>query len=141
MERLVAANDRTLRVTPQRRAVLRALEELGCAQDVEAIHVRARRFLPRIGRVTVYRTLDLLRAQGLVEALHWGDGRTRYELARHHHHHLVCLRCGTLEVLEACAVGPLEALARSRGFRITAHRLELFGYCAGCQGSGSEGRR
>lgn len=133
-DRSAVADRRTLRVTPQRRAVLRALEELGCAQDVEAIHARARSLLPRIGRVTVYRTLGLLQAQGLVEALHLGDGRTRYELARHHHHHMVCLRCGTLEALEACAIEPLEALARSRGFRITAHRVELFGYCAGCQG-------
>ncbi|MDR5710291.1 MAG: transcriptional repressor [Armatimonadota bacterium] len=121
------------RLTPQRRAVMRALEELGCAQDVDAIHARARRFLPRIGRVTVYRALDLLQAEGLVEALHLGDGRTRYELARTHHHHLICLRCGRLEPFEECNVAALARAARTRGFRVTGHRLELMGYCARCQ--------
>lgn len=121
------------RLTPQRRAVLRALEELGCAQDVDAIHARARQFLPRIGRVTVYRALDLLQAQGLVEVLYLGDGRTRYELARPHHHHLICLRCGRLEPFEGCNVTTLARAARTRGFRVTGHRLELVGYCARCQ--------
>ncbi len=127
---------RAHRLTPQRRAVLRALEELGCAQDVDAIHARARTFLPRLGRVTVYRTLDLLRAQGLVEALHLGDGRTRYELARAHHHHLVCLACGKLEPFEGCNVAALVRAARTRVFRVTGHRLELVGYCVRCQAPG-----
>ncbi len=121
------------RLTPQRRAVLRALEELGCAQDVDAIHARARTFLPRIGRVTVYRTLDLLQAQGLVETVHLGDGRTRYELARTHHHHLLCLGCGKLEPVEGCNVATLVRAARARGFWVTGHRIELVGYCARCQ--------
>lgn len=122
------------RMTVQRRAVLNALAQLGCAQDVMDIYLRARRTYPRLGLVTVYRTLDALIEQRLVSALHFGDGRTRYELIdeAHHHHHLVCLACGLVEPYEECLVQALEGTRLRRGFRVTSHHLDLFGYCRRC---------
>jgi Fe2+ or Zn2+ uptake regulation protein len=123
------------RVTAQRRAVWRALAALGCAADAEEIHRAARRLHPGIGRVTVYRALDALTAEGLAQTLLLGDGRTRYEatVPGRHHHHLVCLRCGRIATTESCAVRTLEGTVLQRGFQVTAHRLELFGYCARCR--------
>lgn len=121
------------RVTAQRRAVLQALARLGCAQDVEAIHARARRIHPRVGLVTVYRTLEALVAEGVAQRVLFGDGRARYELGQEHghHHHLVCLTCGTVQRLDECRVQTKRA-GRRHGFIVTAHRLELLGYCAKC---------
>src|SRR5438034_6967507 len=48
------------RITAQRRAVLRALALMGCACGAEDVHARARRIYPRLGLVTVYRTLAAL---------------------------------------------------------------------------------
>lgn len=123
------------RVTVQRRSVLQAMADLGCAQGAEQVHARARRLYPRLGIVTVYRTLDALAREGLVQAVHLGDGRVRYELTEEgrHHHHLICLSCGSVERVEECAIQPLEAAGRRRGFTVTAHRVELFGYCERCQ--------
>jgi len=123
------------RITAQRRAVLRALAALGCAQDAWEIHTRARRFSPRLGLVTVYRTLQAFTTQGLAHPVFLGDGRTRYELTEHsrHHHHLVCLSCGSVAPFEECAVQPLEGALLGGGFEVTAHRLELFGYCRRCR--------
>lgn len=123
------------RITVQRRAVLQALADLGCAQGAEQIHARARRMYARLGIVTVYRTLDALTREGLVQAVHLGDGRVRYELTENgrHHHHLICLSCGTVERVEGCTIQPLEAAGRRRGFAVTTHRVELLGYCGRCQ--------
>ncbi len=123
------------RVTAQRWAVLRALTALGCAVDVEGIHARAQRMHPRLGLVTVYRALEALAAEGLARPVFLGDGRTRYETAEQerHHHHLVCLRCGRIAALESCTVRPLEGTILKKGFRVTTHRLELFGYCRRCR--------
>ena len=131
------------RITAQRTAVVRALAGMGCACGAEDIHARARRIYPRLGLVTVYRTLGALVREGLAQTVQLDDGRVRYELRDdgRHHHHLVCLSCGSIARLEACAVGPLQQAGRRRGFTVTAHRLELFGYCEDCRPSGRGGAR
>lgn len=123
------------RITVQRRAVLQALSELGCARDAEAIHARARRIHPRLGLVTVYRTLEAFVQEALAHPVYLGDGRARYELTEQgrHHHHLVCLNCGSIERLDECVLPPLVSAGRRRRFAVTGHRLELFGYCERCQ--------
>lgn len=123
------------RFTIQRRAVLQALRQLGCAHDAETIFARAREIYPRLGRVTVYRTLDALIQEGLAQAVVLEPGRMRYELADEgsHHHHLVCLNCRTVTRLDACELAVVERRARRRGFQVTTHRLELFGYCGSCR--------
>jgi len=120
------------RMTAQRRAILEAMATLGCAQDAEAIYARARRAHPRLGLVTVYRTLDAFVADGLAQPVFLGDGRVRYDLAQEgaHHHHLVCLTCGRVERVDECHLPPPRRLG---GFRVTGHRLELFGYCPDCR--------
>ncbi len=122
------------RVTVQRRAVMQALTSLGCAPEVRQIHVRARTIYPRLGLVTVYRTLQALAEEGLAHPVVLDDGRLRYELRddQGHHHHLVCLSCGSIARLEACTLPSLGGAGR-RGFAVTAHRIELFGYCERCR--------
>ncbi|MBI4278338.1 MAG: transcriptional repressor [Armatimonadetes bacterium] len=122
------------RMTAQRRAVLQALQELGCAPTAEEIHTRARHIRSGLGLVTVYRTLETFAQEGLVQRLFLDDARGRYELmGGRHHHHLVCLSCGTIQSLNRCFLAAAERAARARGFKVTAHRFELFGYCRRCQ--------
>ncbi|MBM3450122.1 MAG: transcriptional repressor [Armatimonadetes bacterium] len=116
--------------------MLRALVELGCARDAEEIHAGARRYAPGMGRVTVYRMLDVMQAEGLVQQLHFGGGRSRYELARTgsgHHHHLICQQCGVVAVLDGCLLGSIDGTRLPSGIHVVGHRLELVGICAPCQ--------
>lgn len=114
------------KVTPQRMAVVGAL----CEEQHQSLdEIRSR--CPRIGLVTVYRTLNLLSELGLVRRMDLGD-RPRYEMAERHHHHLICESCGLISEFEDC---PLDQDVISRtnpDFRVTAHSLELYGECAGC---------
>jgi Fur family ferric uptake transcriptional regulator len=121
------------RMTAQRRAVLQALADLGCALDAEAIHTEARRIHPGLGLVTVYRTLEAFVQDALAQQVHFGDGRVRYELTEEgrHHHHAVCLGCGVVARLDECVI-PQTAGIAVQNFTVTAHRVELFGYCTRC---------
>lgn len=115
---------------------MRALAALGCARSAEEVYRRAKRDRSNLGLVTVYRTLDALVAEGLAQAVHLGDGRVRYELTDSgHHHHLVCLSCGTVERVEGCLLRADAGKRGGRGFTVTGHRLELVGYCAACRRS------
>ena len=91
----------------------------------------------RIGmsRATLFRALDLLVELGVVERLDLPNGEHAYvECAPAHHHHVVCSRCGrTAEVDDAGLTEAVREIARTSGFRIDTHRLELFGLCRSCQ--------
>ncbi len=113
------------KATPQREAVLRALIAER-HQTLEGIRARC----PKVGLVTVYRTLDLLGELGLVRRLDFGNG-ARYELAEDHHHHMVCESCGDISEFEECPLDP-RRLSFGNGFKARSHSVEVFGRCAAC---------
>ena len=88
-----------------------------------------------VGRATVFRTLDAFASLGLVERVDLPDGDHAYVACDTvHHHHAICTGCGrSLDVEEAGLASVLAEIGRRSGFRVTAHRLELFGLCAACQ--------
>jgi Fe2+ or Zn2+ uptake regulation protein len=119
-------------LTPQRRAVLDAIEASNGRFTALELFQRARRSSPRLGLATTYRTLDLLRRTGSLHALS-GDGRPAYvRCSPEHHHHLVCLSCGSVEDTELCATPSQRALTRRHGFRAESHELEIYGTCKRC---------
>jgi Fur family ferric uptake transcriptional regulator len=96
---------------------------------------------PRIGTVTVYRTLKLLSRMGYAKELDFGDGARRYESnLSSHHDHLVCTACGAVIEFEDPDIEKLQELVtRRHGFLPAAHRLEIFGRCRECASSPNQG--
>ena len=88
-----------------------------------------------IGRATVFRLLELLSEQGLVERIDLPDGTHAYIPGEPtHHHHLVCLNCGATTDVDDCGIEAVtREAARRSGFKIEQHRLELFGRCPDCR--------
>ncbi len=120
------------RLTPQRRAVLDAIEASDGRFTALDLFERARRSSPQLGLATIYRTLDLLRETGSLHALS-GEGRPAYvRCSPKHHHHLVCLSCGSVEDTELCATPSQRSLSRRHGFRAESHELEIYGTCKRC---------
>lgn len=131
---------RGYRLTPQRHAVLKALASCQECLAPDAILERARAHSPEIGRVTVYRTLEILGRHGLVCRVHTPEGCRGYMMTRPsgHHHHLVCSVCGRTEDFTDCDLGALEQrLAEEKGFRLSGHLLELYGTCPECLKKGA----
>lgn len=86
------------------------------------------------GRATVFRTLELVTALGLVERLDLPSGEHAYVRCEPtHHHHAICSRCGRSTEVDDCGIAAVAAeVARRTGYRIDRHRLELFGVCPEC---------
>ena len=118
----------SFRSTPQRAALLDALEDFDGAFTAVELHDRARRAEPQLGIATVYRTLELLREVGAVRSLAGAYVRCHPG----HHHHLVCVSCGAVEETELCGAPSAALLKRRHGFTPETHELDVYGRCARC---------
>ncbi|MFO8102193.1 MAG: Fur family transcriptional regulator [Dehalococcoidia bacterium] len=123
------------KITPQRRAVLKAIAGSREHLTPAAVYKRAAGEDPKVGLVTVYRTLEMLSELGLICRVHRGGRSRSYTLAPiGHHHHLICTECGAVTDFTDCDLGELERrLSSATGFKIEGHLLEFFGICGSCQ--------
>ncbi len=120
------------RPTAQRRAVVDTIAAWQGNFTVVEIYDRARRLHPQLGLATTYRTVELLRRSGAVRPL-TGDGRAAYiRCAPGHHHHLVCIRCGSVEETELCSAPAAAELKRRYGFAAESHEADVYGTCRKC---------
>lgn len=127
-----------VRLTRQRELLLEIIDRSGEHLDAERLYLLAKQKDPKLNRVTVYRTLKLLKHGGLVDELdlmHFGGDQHYYETRmKQEHAHVVCLRCGKVEEFFG---EPLQRLRRQVeshfGFQILLARTEIGGYCSHCQ--------
>jgi Fur family ferric uptake transcriptional regulator len=125
-----------LKSTRQRSLIVDAFFDQGGHVSVDELVGHARRRDPHVSTATVYRTMKLLTDCGLAHARHFGDGQTRYESAagRDHHDHLICTSCGLIIEFENERIEALQnQVARKHGFKLTGHKMELYGLCRDCQ--------
>jgi Fur family ferric uptake transcriptional regulator len=128
--------ERGLKSTRQRSLIIDIFFAMHGHLSVEEVWARVRQDDPRVSVATVYRTMKLLSESGLAHARNFGDGQTRYEPAvgREHHDHLICTRCGTIIEFENDQIERMQdAVARKHGFKVTSHKMELYGLCKSCQ--------
>ncbi len=134
--------DQGLPCTRQREQVAQVFFSSSGHLSVEDIQRRLRDGGHRIGKATLYRTLELLVRSRLVVEHDFGEGFKRYEhrLSREPvHEHLICLECGKVIEFESWEVQDVKAqITRKHGFQPTRHRLEIYGLCRECQEVGVE---
>jgi len=117
-----------MKMTEQRRVIARVLSGANDHPDVEEVHRRAAGVDARISIATVYRTMRLFEEAGIVERHDFGHGRARYEVTpKIHHDHLIDIKSGRViefynEEIEALQ----KEVARSHGYDLVNHRLELY---------------
>ena len=83
---------------------------------------------------TVYRILEMFADRGIVVKLGSLNGKmTIFELAKSTHlHYAVCISCNKLVAMDNCPLKEFDPKFSDSGFRVTGHKVEMFGYCAGC---------
>lgn len=126
-----------LKSTEQRDVIARVFFETRGHVTIEELLASSRSELPSIGYATVYRTLRLLTECGLAAMRRFGEGGTVFEAAGDtaHHDHLICVECGHVLEFENDEIEKLqEQVARSFGFSLVRHKLELYGMCPKARG-------
>ncbi len=136
-EALAEAGHRT---SAPREAVIDAIDSLGCSVTAREISESLRRSGGEVGLASIYRALELLERLGLIKRFDVGEGVARYEPAHpdgHHHHHVVCDSCGTVEPFEDEGLEQaIHRLSDRVSFEVAAHDVTLHGECPACRAAG-----
>jgi len=125
--------------TPPRQLVAKILESNPQHLTANEIWEQVQAQDSNIGRMSVYRTLELFTQIGYIRPAPQSAAAARtgvvYVLMRDgHHHHIVCTVCNRMIEFEDCGLGSLIATLEKRfDFLISGHLLELYGICAECQ--------
>ncbi len=130
------------RVTAPRQAVVEAIACSPYVLNPLEVYEIARQRYPKLGLVTVYRTIDKLEEIGLLQRVHQHSSCQGFVAASPGHQHLlICQGCGRVQKFN----GDLEqidlletAVELDSGYRIQDHWLQLFGLCAECQQTASK---
>jgi Fur family ferric uptake transcriptional regulator len=130
--------ERGIRVTRQRRVILQVMEGAQRHLDASAILQRAKKIDPGVHKVTVYRTIDMLKKHGLIDELDLlhirGDGHYYESHGPRDHIHVACLRCGKVREFESHLFERLKRqIERDCGIKITVTHMEIGGYCEACR--------
>src|SRR6266704_2275364 len=133
-----ALENRRVRLTRQRRAILQVMDSAERHLDAGAILERAQKIDPRVHRVTVYRTLDLLKRNGLIDELDLlhlrGDQHFYESHGPRDHIHVACLKCGKVREFESLLYEKLmKQIEQDCEIKITMTRTEVGGYCEKCR--------
>lgn len=90
-------------------------------------------------RATIYRTLNTLKEEQIIRLVEIGDGIIRYESVVDHHHHLICLKCKSVQRVdlpeeeEKRLVAIQNKFQKETKFIGLEHSLEFFGLCSSCK--------
>lgn len=119
--------------TRSQERILKLLKSIKQGISAQDIYIELRNRNQSMGLATVYRSLEALKLQGLVQVRTLANGEALYSLVQQDKHHLTCLQCGTSIAIEQCPAHQLETeLQGTHKFKIFYHTLEFFGLCDKC---------
>jgi Fe2+ or Zn2+ uptake regulation protein len=123
--RLTNARKAVVDVVANSREVLRPAEVFNIA----------RQNYPKLGLVTVYRTIEKLEDLGLIQRVHREQDCQAFVATRIGHHHLLlCTQCGKYVYFEGADLGDLFAgIEQDTGYVTQDHWMQIFGICPQCQ--------
>ena len=122
-----------VRMTPQRHAILSYLVETMSHPTADEIYRALEHRFPNMSVATVYNNLKVFMEAGLVRELTYGDDSSRFDADMSDHYHAICESCGKIVDFDFPPLSEAEqAASAATGFRVTGHRMEVYGYCPDC---------
>ena len=121
-------------LTSQRKAVLEALGESRGHPSAEDVYLLVKQKNPRVALGTVYQALGVLEEIGVIEAKHWSESPTRYDLNVGPHLDIRCLRCGQVsEVPGVHFDGLEESIRAATPYEVKRATVVVEGLCPACR--------
>jgi len=130
-----------IRKSKQKEAILRVLRGTTSHPTADWVYEAVRKEIPNISLGTVYRNLGVLKQEGKILELDFGNGIARFDGNAENHYHFKCEKCGRIFDLNGQVDIDMDGkISRKTGFKVFNHRLEFRGLCKECQSLGSVGK-
>ncbi len=124
------------RNTRQRQVILEELQKLTSHPTAAGLYKIVCKRLPKISLGTVYRNLELLAQNNIIQKLDIRGSEARFDGNPERHHHVRCVHCGRVDDLHDIPTDLMEhRLKESNGWKILGYRLEFIGICPECKGT------
>jgi Fur family transcriptional regulator, ferric uptake regulator len=126
-------NKKNLRKTEPRRVILEEIKSLTSHPTADEIYDLVRKRIPRVSLGTIYRNLEILSSEGLIQKLDIGGTQRRFDGCTNNHYHFRCMSCGQVVDLTTKPLKEIEStISKLSPCEIHGHRLELIGLCMSC---------
>lgn len=129
-----------IRVTPQREAILDLLVN-GPVDHPSAddLYQALAPEFPNLSVATIYNNLRLFTKIGLIKEMTYGDASSRFDFSSTQHYHAICQKCGRVVDLYYPILDDVEMVTENlTGFKVSGHRMEVYGICQQCQAKQEE---
>jgi len=127
-------NKKNLRQTKPRRVILQEIKNLTSHPTADEVYDLVRKRIPRVSLGTIYRNLEILSKEGLIQKLDIGGTQRRFDGYTDNHYHFRCIACGQVIDLTTKPLKEIEStIANLSPCEILGHRLELIGLCMTCK--------
>ncbi len=123
------------RNTKQKIVILAILKEADRPMSINEIYAQVVLNLPKIAKSTIYRNIDQLLNQNLIDKYHLNDNEIFYRIkanTHEHKHFIICDDCKKVFDLPTCPIQDLENSMAERGFIIKDHHIQINGICQTC---------
>lgn len=118
----------------QRERMLELLRRTETHPTADWLYQALKKEFPNLSMGTVYRNLNILVEQKLIQKLPFGSTHDRYEVIKDPHYHLVCDMCGCVQDFDMPHYTEINKQAQKMSrFNISRHRIDFFGTCEKCQ--------
>jgi Fur family ferric uptake transcriptional regulator len=122
------------RNTQQRQVILEELRKLKTHPTAAEIYAIVRERLPKISLGTVYRNLELLARNKVINKLDNGGSEARFDGDTMRHSHIRCVECGQIgDMFDNPTENQQSAYTNSNGYEILGFRTEYYGVCPKCR--------
>lgn len=123
------------RNTKQKQIILSILKEADRPISANEIYSKIVIDLPKIAKSTIYRNIDSLLNQDLIDKYHFNDNEVFYLIksdSDEHRHFIVCDDCKKVFDLPSCPIHEIESAIEEEGFIIKEHQIQINGICKDC---------
>ncbi|MEY3089956.1 MAG: hypothetical protein RL113_272 [Pseudomonadota bacterium] len=122
-----------LKATFQRITILKTVEQHGHI-SIDEIYADVIKLHPSLSLATVYKNIILMVENGVLIEVPISGQKSKYELLKEEHIHLVCTQCG--EVEDSPNQGKVNTLfntlATQEHFILNKQQINLYGICKHC---------
>ncbi len=125
----------SIKITPQRLAILRYLDNHRTHPTVEEIFSELKQQNPSLSKTTVYNSVEILRKHGLIQSVSISISETRYDFKSNMHHHFLCKNCG--KIIDIDIECPNINKIIKEGYEVDEVHGYFKGLCKNCKTKGT----